>query len=148
MINELKVLEQMVTVIETHLNEYLDETIPAISEGQVLLEFPDTDKMPFPVMFYVQPDYAEYEGQTTCADVTDFRLSVFVLCKRDTLANLTIKTYGYYNALYSLLRHNTSLDGFIDMTRINDTNFYPAVEGNPNVQGAEISVSAVFTKDF
>ena len=148
MTNELNVLEQMVRVIGDHLNEYLDEQLPVITDKQVLLEFPDVDKMPYPVMFYVQPDYAAYESETTCSDSTDFRIAVFLLCKRDTRANLTIKTYGYYNALYELLKKNYTLYGAIAGTQIIETHFYPAVEANPNVQGVELSVSTEFTKDF
>ena len=148
MINELKVMQQMVEVIGSHLNEYLDEELPVISDKQVLLEFPDVDKMPFPVMFYVQPDYAAYEEETTCSDKTDFRISVFIMCKRDTKANLTLKTYGYYNALYELLKTNYTLYGAIAGTQIIETHFYPAIEANANVQGVELSVSTEFTKDF
>ena len=148
MINELKVMEKLREVIEKELNDYLDDEFQGLVPGQVLIEFPNVDKMPYPVMVYIQPDYAEYEDQTICADKATFRLAVFLLCKRDTRCNLTLKTYGYYNALYALLRHNTSLDQTVDFATVVDTNFYPAVEANPNVQGAEVSVQTVFEKNF
>lgn len=148
MINEMTVIEQMQAVIIAHLNEYLPEQMAEISEGQVKIEFPDVDKMPFSTMIYVYPNYAEYDELTTCSDDALLRISVFLLCKRDTRENLTLKTYGYYNALYALLRQDTSLDGVVTATSIESTDFYPAVEANPNVQGVEVSVIARFAKDF
>ena len=148
MINELTVLTKLVEVITEDLGDYLDEQLADIVEGQVLLEFPNVDKMPYPVMFYVQPDYAEFEDGTTCSDKETFNCSIFILCKRDTEKNLTIKTYGYYNALYNLLRKETSLQSTVGFTGINDVTFYPAIEGNPSVQGAEVSISTVFEQDF
>lgn len=148
MTNELTVIEKMQEVIRLHLNEYLPQQLEPITDGQVDISFPDVDKMPNATMLYVTPDYAEYEDLTTCSDDAQLRISVFLLCKRDTRANLTLKTYGYYNALYELLRKDTSLDGAVTDTTIESTDFYPAVEGNPNVQGVEVSVIARFAKDF
>ena len=145
--NELVALKGLRDTIENHINEYLPEDLESIGEGQVVIDYPNVDKMAFPTMFFVYPDYAEYEPSTTCSDNVDFRISVFLLCKRDTVENLIVKTYGYYNSLYHLLKDNTSLDGVIDQTRINDADF-DEIEGNPNVHGALVSVSTIFEKDF
>ena len=88
------------------------------------------------------------EALTTSSDVSSFRVSVFILSKKDTKANLTILNYGYYNALCELLRSNMTLDGTVDFTDINDVTFYPAVEANPNVRGAELSLEIRYTKDY
>lgn len=145
--NELTALKGLRDTIEAHLNEYIPPELEGIGAGQVVIDYPDVDKMAQPTMFFVYPDYAEYEPSTTCSDNVDFRISVFLLCKRDTQENLIVKTYGYYNALYHLLKDNTSLDGVIDQTRINDADF-DQIEGNPNVHGALVSVSTIFEKDF
>lgn len=147
MINEIDVTKQLVKVIQEHLNEYLPEGY-SITDGQVILDFPDVDKMPYNVCFYVNPEYSEAEDSTTTSDMITFRLGVFVLVKRDTQSNLTEKYFTYYNALYYLLRNNTSLDGFIDDTKVISADFYPAIEGNPNVRGSEISIATIFEKDF
>ena len=41
-----------------------------------------------------------------------------------------------------------TLDGAVDFTDINDVTFYPAVEANPNVRGAELSLKIRYTKDY
>lgn len=145
--NELSILNQLRTVIQTRLNDHI-QGLPQIGERNVQVDFPDTDQMPKDVMFYIQPNWSEYEALTTESDSSTFNVAVFILCRRDRQENLTTKIYGYFNALYSLLRTNTSLDAFVDFTDINDADFYPAVEGNRNIQGVETSVSIRYTKDF
>ena len=147
MINELDVTNQLINVIQTHLNEYLIEKY-RISKDQVVMGAPDVDKAPFPVTIYVEPTYSQIEESTTCSDSIDFRLTIWVLCKRDTQMNLMEKQFVYYNSIYYLLRNNTSLDGFIDETKVIDADFDLAVEANPNVRGSDIQVSISFEKDF
>lgn len=147
MINELDVTNQLISVLQTHLNEYLVEGYQ-IEVGQVVMGPPDVDKMPFPVTIFVEPTYSQIEESTTCSDSVDFRVTIWVLCKRDTQSNLTNKQFVYYNSIYYLLRNNTSLDGFIDETKVIDADFDLAVEANPNVRGSDISLSISFEKDF
>lgn len=146
--NELSVLLALQDVIAKKLNDFLPQDFASISDKNVLIDFPNVDQMPMKNMFYIQPDYAEFEALTTSSDVSSFRVSVFILSKKDTKANLTILNYGYYNALCELLRSNMTLDGAVDFTDINDVTFYPAVEANPNVRGAELSLEIRYTKDY
>lgn len=146
--NELSVLLALQDVIAKRLNDFLPQDFASISDKNVLIDFPNVDQMPMKNMFYIQPDYAEFEALTTSSDVSSFRVSVFILSKKDTKANLTILNYGYYNALCELLRSNMTLDGTVDFTDINDVTFYPAVEANPNVRGAELSLEIRYTKDY
>ena len=118
------------------------------NEHNVAIDFPDTDLMPKATMFYIVPNWADYEALSTESDNSTFNVALFILCKKDRQENLTRKIYGYFNALYSLLRTNIGLDGYVDFTDVNDAEFYPAVEGNRNVQGVEVSVSIRYTKDF
>ncbi len=135
-------------VAQHHINQYIDSELPTLGTDNVLIDFPVTDKMPKPSMIYIQPDFAEYEPLATQNDSASFRVSVFVICKRDKQSELDLKYLGYYNALYQLLRTNTDLDGEVDFVDIADTEFYPAVEGDFNVKGVEVSVSVRYTKDF
>lgn len=148
MINELDIMQRMVSVIQNDLNGYLAEGLEAIVPGQVVLDIPDPDKMAYPVMFYVFSDYAEYEEHTTESDKGTFRLTVFIICKRDTQANLMVQSHGYYNALHDLLRSNTNLGGLVDFTMVESATFYPAVDANPNIRGVEVSVHTEYEIDF
>ncbi len=146
--NELTILNQMKTVLQGQLNDHLETGLEQIDEHNVAIDFPDTDLMPKATMFYIVPNWADYESLSTESDNSTFNLALFILCKKDRQENLTKKIYGYFNALYSLLRTNIGLDGYVDFTDVNDADFYPAVEGNRNVQGVEVSVSIRYTKDF
>ena len=146
--NELTILNQLKTVIQTQLNLHLESGLEQISERNVQIDFPDIDQMPKNIMLYIQPNWSEYEALSTESDSSTFNVAVFIICKKDKQENLTRKIYGYFNALYSLLRSNISLDESVDFTDINDADFYPAVEGNRNVQAIEASVSIRYTKDF
>ena len=146
--NELTILDSLKTVIQTQLNACLEEGLESITDRNVAVDFPDTDLMPMKTMLYIQPNWANYESLTTESDNSLFNMAVFIVCKKDKQENLTRKVYGYFNSLYSLLRNNWSLDGEVDFTEITDADFYPAVEGNRNIQAIEASISVRYTKDF
>lgn len=146
--NELVIINSLKTVIQSQLNSHLAQGLETITEKNVAIDFPETDQMPMKTMLYIQPNWANYEALTTESDSSLFNMAVFIVCKKDKMENLTRKVYGYFNALYSLLRTNWSLDGEADFTEITDADFYPAVEGNRNVQAIEVSVSIRYTKDF
>ncbi|MBO4393408.1 MAG: hypothetical protein J5800_03605 [Spirochaetales bacterium] len=146
--NELTILNALKTVVQTQLNDYLDENLPNLGERNVAIDFPDTDQMPMKTMLYIQPNWANYEDLSTESDLSNFGITLFIVCKKDTQENLTRKIYGYFNALYSLIRANISLDGEVDFSSITDADFYPAVEGNRNIQAIEVSITVTYTKDF
>ena len=148
MINELDVITGLSDTIKNTVNDYLPEDFSGITEKQVLIDFPSVDQMPAGVMVYIQPNYAEYETLATTNDRSIFNVSVFLLCKRDQKRNLTLKMYGYFNALFECIRRSMSLGGVVDFTHIDNVEFYPAVEANRNVMGAELSVACEYTKDF
>ena len=146
--NELTVLTQLKSCIVANLNTYLPTGLTAISSDNVEIRWPTTDQMKKRVMFYIQPDYAEYEDLATTNDVSSFHVKVFILCKRATHSSLEEEAYGYYNALYELMRKNMTLDGYVDFTGISSADFYAAVEANENITGTEVNLVIQYTKDF
>lgn len=153
MINELVITKKLREVISTELNNYLgpaeeSDVLSSIGEKNVVIDFPAPDQMPMNVMFYIQPNYADFETLSVESDSSVFNVSVFILCKRDKQENLTLKIYGYFNALYRLLRNDLSLSGTVDFSEVTDVQFYPAIEANRNIQGAEINIAIRYTKDY
>lgn len=146
--NELTILNALKSVMQEQLNGHLEEGFDPIGERNVAVDFPDLDLMPMKTMLYIQPNWANYESLSTESDASTFNMAVFIVCRKDKQENLTRKVYGYFSAMYSLLRSNWSLDGEVDFTEITDADFYPAVEGNRNIQAIEVSVSVRYTKDF
>ena len=146
--DELTILNALKRVIQTKLNVFLAEGLDQISERNVAIEFPDTDQMPMKTMLYIQPNWANYEALTTESDDSTLNIAVFIICRKDSQENLTKKIYGYFNALYLLLKTEMSLDGEADFCVIDDTDFYPAGEGNRNIEAIEGSITIRYTKDF
>lgn len=145
MTNELNVLNRLREVIIRDLDT---EGLDPVGETNVLIDFPDQDSMPARSAIYIQPNYCSYDTLTVESDQVELTVSIFVVCKRDTRANLTIKTMAYVNKLYKLLSNDQELDGEIDYLRPETMDFYPALGENKDVKGAEISITLVFSKDF
>jgi len=148
MINELTILENLQTTIQEHLNEFLVSQDIWISGKDVALDFPDPDQMKDSKMLYIVPDYVNYEALATRNDQSEFRITVFVLCKRNTATNLATQVFAYSRALYQTVRKYKELGGIVDFTDVNSMDFYPAVDLNKSVQGMEISLTVRYTKDF
>ena len=146
--NELTVLTQLKSCIITHLNSYLPKDLTAIAEDNVVIKWPNVDQMKKRIMFFIQADYAEYEDLATTNDLSSFHVKIFILCKRATNSNLIEESYGYYNALYELMRRNMSLDGYVDFVTITSADFYPAVDASETTTGTEVNLSISYTKDF
>jgi len=151
---ELSVLNRLADVIATQLNNYLKEDedysglLDEIDEQNVEVDFPDVDNMPKKNMFYIEPESEEIEDSTTCSDEATMYVTLYILCKRDTNERLVKKVYGYFTALYCLLRANQDLDGYIDFSRVSTVEYYPAVTATGNIAGVEASIRLSWEKDF
>lgn len=151
---ELSVMNRLAEVISTQLNDFLKEDedysglLDEISEKNVVIDFPDIDNMPKNTMFYIEPESEDIEDATTCSDVATMYLTIYILCKRDTNERLIKKVYGYFTALYCLLRSNQDLDRYIDFSRVASVEYYPAVTATGNIAGIETGIRLSWEKDF
>ena len=148
MTNELSILNRLKTVIQTQLNSYLPEGFDQIGERNVIIDIPDTDQMPMKTMLYIIPNWADYEALTTENDACTFNIAVFIVCHKDSHSSLTTKIHTYFDALQSLIHANTSLDGEVDFSTVDNVELYYLVDGTKNVQAAEASLSVRYTKDY
>ena len=148
MTNEIDILNGLKEVISRELNNYLDDGIEHIDEKAVEIDAPDVDHMKYPTSIYIQPNYSSYENLTVRSDFAEGRYAVFILCKRDTQKNLTIKTLSYENALYECLKKNPTLNEIADFTMIESSDFFMRVEGNENIKGVEISVVVQYAMEY
>ena len=147
MTNEIDILNGLKEVISRELNNYLDE-IEHIDERAVEIDAPDVDHMKYPTSIYIQPNYSSFENLTVRSDFAEGRYAVFILCKRDTQTNLTIKTLSYAKALYECLKKNPTLNEVADFTMIESSDFFMRVEGNENIKGVEISVVVQYAMEY
>lgn len=152
--SELGILNKLQQIIATKINDYLDEDLentgelPTLSIENVKVDYPDTDTMPKSTMIYLEPDSENIETLTNQSDLASFSVTAYILVKRDLQENLLKKVFGYSTALYSLLKKDQSLDGYVDFINIEYMQFYPAVEANPNIKAIELTILINWSKDW
>jgi hypothetical protein len=149
---EMELLQQLAAYMANNLNNHIlqseEFTIEEISAENILVDYPDTDSMKHSTMFYIVPDTETFGALTTCSDLAEMSITVFILCKKDKQENLIKKVFAYFSAFYSCIKEDVSLDSFVDTTNLASMEFYPAVEANKSIVGAEIQLNIQFTKDF
>ena len=154
MINNLTICNALEKLIGEKLNDYLDKvsgldfTLPQISPKNVSQDFPDIDSQPQPTMFNIVISYEENEELTVGADFCTLNVSVFISCRRDKVTNLQKKVYGYISAFELMLWNHQNLDGYVDFCDVTSADYYPAIEGNINVAGVEISLAIQYAKEY
>ena len=151
---ELQVLNQLKKVIAEQLNDYLAEDednkdlLEEIDENNVVIGFPELDSMKKNTMFYITPDYEEITDLSMGTDFASMNSDIYIMCKGAKNDVLIKKVFGYYTALYALVRDNQTLDDFVDFTRINNMDFYPAVTASTTMTAIEASTSIQWSKCF
>lgn len=130
-----------------HLSEYIQENnnfevaIPEISEKQIIIDFPDIDKLPFSVTVYIVPDYSSQSNQTTCHILNSDTVKVWIFAKRDKQENLIAKSSCVYSAILQTLLNHRTLDGKINVLDFESADFYPSVTASNTVAAYEITLS-------
>ena len=154
MTTTLSILNNLEKLIAEHLNDYLDDVegmdvkLPEISTKNVSQDFPDTDSMPMPNMFNIVASYSENEELSVGSDLCTLNVSVFISCKREKCSILQKRVLGYVSAFELLLWHHQNLDGLTDMCDVVSCDYYPAVAGDMNVSGVEISLAIQYAKEY
>lgn len=151
---ELQILNQLKKVIAEELNDYLAEDednkglLEEINEDNVVIGFPELDSMKKNTMFYITPDYEEITDLSMGTDFASLNSDIYIMCKGAKNETLIKKVFGYYTALYALIRDNQTLDNFVDFSRINNMDFYPAVTSSTTMTAIEASTSIQWSKCF
>lgn len=150
---ELQVLDQLKKVIAEQLNDYYSEVddrelLEEISEANVEIGFPELDSMKKNTMFYINPDFEEITDLSMATDFASMNSNLYIMCKGAKNEVLIKKVFGFYTALYALIRDNQTLDDFVDFSRINSMDFYPAVTASQTMTAIEVSISIQWAKCF
>lgn len=147
---EMQVLECLRDILARDLSQYLDaENDPGPIDGKnVLIDYPDVDKMPKSTMLYVQPDYENLEELSMGSDLATMHATLFILCKGAPSKILIQRVFALWSAFYVLARSNQTLDGFIDHLRITDMDYYPAVTASATITAIEARMQLQWSKQF
>lgn len=149
---EIQVLEKLKETIASHLNQYLENQdgviLDAINEQNIEIDFPDTDNMKKNTMFYIQPDGETLEDLSLSSDLATMDATIFIMCKGAKNAILIKKVFGYYSALYRLLRSYQTLDGFIEGLRNSEIEYYPALTASLSMTAIEVHITMQWSKEL
>ncbi len=150
MISEMQVLERLQQILARDLGQHVDteKFSGPLDEKNILIDYPDVDKMPKNTMFYIQPDYESLEELSMGSDLATMHATVFILCKGAASRILIQRVFALWSALYVLARSNQSLDGFIDSLRITDMDYYPAVTASATITAIEARMQMQWAKQF
>lgn len=150
---EMMVLERLRDEIVKHLAEHYEADdggadLKAIDEKNVTVDFPDTDNMPRDVMFYIEPDYENFEALSLMADQATMNVTVTILVKGAAHAMLIKRVFGYFTALCSLLAADRELDEFVDYTEVTDMDYYPYVTAKKSQTAIEATLQLKWDRIF
>lgn len=150
---DLQITNQFEKIIAEHLNDYLDqiqcgEKLEKISNKNIEQAFPDVDNSKCPTMFWIVPSFGENEELSVGSDFTTLQITLFITSKRSAPCNLQKRVFGYLAALELLIWNYSDLEGDADFTDITSYDFYPAIEGNKNIAGMEVTVRVQYAKEF
>ena len=150
---ELQCLEQLKSVIAAQIENYYAEAddrelLEEITEDNVVIGFPELDSMKKNTMFYITPDYEEIQDLSMGTDYASMNATVYIMCKGSKNETLIKKVFGFYTALYALIRDNQTLDNYVDFSKITSMDFYPAVTASTTMAAIETNVNLDWAKCF
>jgi len=149
---EMQVLEKLRTLMARDLDSLRDSMegvqFDAITPDNIAIDFPDPDNMRKNTMFFIQPDYESLEALSFSSDLASMNATVFILCKGEANATLIKKVFAYFNAMFSLLGSNKTLDGFVDAARLVSMDYYPAVTASKNIVAIETALEIQWAKEY
>ncbi len=142
---EMQVLEHLSALITEGIKPYLtdDKVSSDFSALNVVIDFPDPDNMRKDNMLYLVPEYENIEELTTSSDTALFEVKLYIVSKKGTSSAIIKRVFDIYTAFYCFMRNNPTLDGFIDLSRITDMDYYPSI--TPSGASTAIEVTMVLS---
>lgn len=135
----LDVINQLQKVIEKQL-EYTEDF-------SVVLDYPEETKVKKSTTIFIVPDGGALENLTTGSDVCYLDCSLYVICKRKNSDTLMLNVFNCFEALYKLLRGNSSLDGYVSDCTVLNFDYYPQTE-TESQKAIEVQMQIQWEKDF
>ncbi|AFG37631.1 hypothetical protein [Spirochaeta africana] len=116
------------------------ELDPVVDESIVAFDF-DIDKNKRGLMLFLLPEAEQVERITIEGEESTQGVSVYIICRNDTPANLYKKVLRYSRAFRDMIRGNNTLDGIAGDSYVTNAEYFHAVEGNPAIKGAELQIT-------
>lgn len=147
---EMQVLERLSALIPDGVRPYLRETSVSsdFTALNVRIDFPDPDSMRKDNMLYIVPEYENIEELTTSSDTAQLEAKLYIISKKGTGEALIRRVFDIYTAFYLFMRNNPTLDGFIDLSRITDMDYFPSVTPSGTSTAIEVTLLLSWEKVY
>ena len=138
--------------LKTWLQTAMDATPETnLTASQIVIGYPDQDKMPYPVMLYIVPEGGQWQRTTTENIEEQFSLKLYFMVKQSaTHTSMTAQVqavFEYFGAFANAMNYDGTCGHAFDDSAINSWDFYPAVEGMTNTVGLDVSITLLFERD-
>lgn len=134
----LEVLEKLKEIIEKKLN---------YKNFSVVLDYPDSDRCIKETTIFLMPDTGLLDNLTTGSDSCSLDITAYIIVRRRGSQDLMVRVFNCFEQLYSLLRGDPTLDGYVSDTEIRDFDYYPST-GVESEKAIEVSLNVLWEKDF
>ena len=131
---------EALTKLRDYLRAYLDPAPqPALADGQVVVEYPDVDSMPYSTMLYIVPEREDVEQSSMTMSRVTLAITMYVILKNQQMATMIQAAFDYLAAVQNAINKDRTLGESLAECEINAAEFYPAIVGLTNSVGIEIT---------
>lgn len=123
---------------------------PVLAADQIAIGYPDEDRMKYSTMFFLVPEGGAWEPLTTQSLLEQLTVRLYIIIKPQaayTSVELMVKAlFDYFAALSNAIVTDPTVGNAFDEARIDNFDFYPAVEGIAKSVGLDIAMSLQFER--
>ena len=138
---------EALVALRDYLRAYLDPAPqPALADGQVVVEYPDVDSMPYATMVYIVPEREDVEQSSMTMSQVTLAITMYVILKNQQMATMIQAAFDYLAAIQNAINKDRTLGGSLAECEINAAEFYPAIVGLTNSVGIEITGTITYER--
>lgn len=135
--------------LKTYITSMLDATPqPALVADQIVIGYPDEDRMRYSTMFFLVPEQGTWETLTYESLLESLAVRLYIVIKpQSTLTSVELMVralFDYFAALRNAVVTDPTAGNSFDEVKINSFDFYPAIEGMAKSVGLDISMQIQF----
>lgn len=139
------------TAVKGFLLANMDATPEAsLVADQFSFDYPDVDKMKYPVMFFIYPEDGTLDRLTMDSILEHFNIKLTLIVRSSTTHKETTDQleaeFEYFAAAINAIISDPTMGGSFSDTIMSSFNVFPAVAGLTNAVGIEVPLSLEFER--
>lgn len=121
-----------------------------LSTAQILIDYPDVDKMPYPEMLYIIPESGALNQLALLDEDETMQVTAYLLAKysstHKTMVALIEAIFDHFAGVARSMITDPTVGGAFLESHLDSWEFYPAITGLTNSVGIEIKISVRFER--